>query len=191
MALRFGVGALILAPTILRRGARLPATAWWEGLLFCLLWGLPFVLLVAVGLQLMSAAEASSIAPAAMPVFAGIMGWVVLGERQGKARWLGYGAIVVGLISLVEAGAASDGSPNAIGLLALVGAALLWAIYTIVFRRSGLSPVQAAALTCTWSAILFLPAYVLLGLGRRSSTPLRRRAADTPGRSRRARRRTH
>jgi drug/metabolite transporter (DMT)-like permease len=166
MALRFGVGALILAPTILRRGARLPATAWWEGLLFCLLWGLPFVLLVAVGLQLMSAAEAASIAPAAMPVFAGIMGWAVLGERQGKARWLGYGAIVVGLISLVEAGAASDGAPNAIGLLALVGAALLWAIYTIVFRRSGLSPGQAAALICTWSAILFLPAYVLLGLSR-------------------------
>jgi hypothetical protein len=88
MALRFGVGALMLAPTILRRGARLPATAWWEGLLFCLLWGLPFVLLVAVGLQRTSAAEAASIAPAAMPVFAGIMGWVVLGERQEKARWL-------------------------------------------------------------------------------------------------------
>jgi drug/metabolite transporter (DMT)-like permease len=93
MALRFGVGATILAPTILRRGARLPATAWWEGLLFCLLWWLPFVLLVAVGLQLMSAAEASSIAPAAMPVFAGIMGWVVLGERQGKARWLEHASL--------------------------------------------------------------------------------------------------
>jgi len=35
---------------------------------------LPFVLLVAVDLQLTSAAEAASIAPAAMPVFAGIMG---------------------------------------------------------------------------------------------------------------------
>jgi drug/metabolite transporter (DMT)-like permease len=84
MALRFGIGALIFAPTILRRGARLPATAWWEGLLFCLLWGLAFVLLMAVGLQLTSAAEAASIAPAAMPVFAGIMGWDVLGELQGK-----------------------------------------------------------------------------------------------------------
>jgi drug/metabolite transporter (DMT)-like permease len=166
MALRFGAGALVLVPTILRRGSRLPATAWWEGLLFCLLWGLPFVLLVAFGLRLTSAAEAASVAPAAMPVFAGIIGWVVLGERQGKARWLGYGAIVLGLICLVGAGAASDGAPNAIGLVALVGAALLWAIYTIVFRRSGLSPVQAAALICTWSAILFLPAYVLLGLSR-------------------------
>ena len=73
IALRFGGGALVLAPTILRRGARLPAAAWWEGLLFCLLWGLPFVPLVALSLRLTSAAEAACIAPAAMPVFAGIM----------------------------------------------------------------------------------------------------------------------
>jgi drug/metabolite transporter (DMT)-like permease len=34
------------------------------------------------------------------------------------------------------------------------------------FRRSGLSAMQAAALVCTWSAVLFLPVYVLLGLSR-------------------------
>src|SRR5580698_5838987 len=71
MALRFGVGALVLAPIILRPGARLAAAAWREGLLLCLLWGVPFVLLVALGLRLTSAAQAASIAPAAMPVFAG------------------------------------------------------------------------------------------------------------------------
>jgi hypothetical protein len=41
MALRFGVGALLLAPTILRPGVRLPAVAWRKGLLLCLLWGAP------------------------------------------------------------------------------------------------------------------------------------------------------
>jgi drug/metabolite transporter (DMT)-like permease len=166
LALRFGVGTLVLAPTILRRGSRLPAATWREGLLFCLLWGLPFVLLVALGPRLTSAAEAAAIAPAAMPVFAGILCWVFLRERQGKARWAGYNVIVLGLVCLVEMGAPTGGPPNAFGLAALVGAALLWAIYTIVFRRSGLSAVQAAALICTWSAILFLPAYAVLGLSR-------------------------
>ena len=33
MSLRFRVGALVFAPTILRPGARLPAAAWREGLL--------------------------------------------------------------------------------------------------------------------------------------------------------------
>ena len=79
---------------------------------------------------------------------------------------MGYGAIVLGLICLVGVGAASEGAPNPLGLVVLVGAALLWATYTIVFRRSCLSPVQAAALIFTWSATLFLPAYVLLGLSR-------------------------
>ena len=166
MALRFGGGALVFAPIILRRGARLPAAAWREGLLLCFLWGLPFVLLVALGLRLTSAAQAASIAPAAMPVFAGIVGRIALGERQGSARWLGYGAIVLGLICLIGAGAVSNGDPNPLGLAALLGAALLWAVYTIVFRRSGLSAMQAAALICTWSAILFLPIYLFFGLSR-------------------------
>src|SRR5271170_5438405 len=131
MALRFGGGAPVFAPMILRRGARLPAAAWREGLLFCFLWGLPFVLLVALGLRLTSAAQAASIAPAAMPIFAGTVGWIALGERQGRACWFGYGAIVLGLICLVGGGAARHGLPNLFGLAALLGAALLWAIYTI------------------------------------------------------------
>lgn len=109
-ALRFGGGALVFAPMILRRGVRLPAAAWREGLLFCCLWGLPFVLPVALVLRLTSAAQAASIAPAAMPVFAGIVGRIALGERQGSARWLGYGATILGLICLVGGGAARHGS---------------------------------------------------------------------------------
>lgn len=166
MALRFGVGALVLAPTILRPGARLPAAAWREGLILCMLWGAPFVLLVALGLRLTSAAQAASIAPAAMPVFAGLVGGIFLGERQGTARWLGYGAIALGLICLIGAGTSSGEGLNLLGLAALLGAALLWAIYTIVFRSSGLSAMQAAALICTWSAILFLPVYAVFGLSR-------------------------
>jgi hypothetical protein len=74
MALRFGVGALLLAPTILRPGACLSAAVWRKGPLLCLLWGAPFVLVVAIGLRLTSAAQAASVAPAAMPVFAEIVG---------------------------------------------------------------------------------------------------------------------
>ncbi len=165
-ALRFGIGAMLLAPVVLRRGARLPPLAWGEGLVFCMLWGVPFVLLVALGLQLTSAAEAATIAPTLMPVFAGVLAWAVLRERQGRVRWLGYGAIVFGLMALVAAGAAAHGAPNPAGIGALAAAAAMWAVYTLLFRRSGLSPIQAAALICVWSAVLFLPVYLFLGLSR-------------------------
>lgn len=165
-ALRFGVGAVLLAPIVLRRGARLPPGAWLKGLVFALLWGLPFVLLVALGLQLTSAAEAASIAPTLMPVFAGVLAAAFMGVAQGRARWLGYGTIVLGLAGLVAADAAMRGVPNLAGMGALAAAAAMWAVYTLLFRRSGLTPMQSAALICIWSAALFLPAYFLLGLGR-------------------------
>jgi drug/metabolite transporter (DMT)-like permease len=165
-ALRFGIGAILLAPAVLRRGQRLPLAAWLEGLLFMLLWGMPFVLLVALGLRLTTAAQAASIAPALMPVFAGLFAWAFFREKQVRARWIGYGAIVAGLVGLVVAGAAVHGAPSPAGLAALVLAAAMWATYTLLYRRSGLTPIQSAALICIWSAVLFLPAYLFLHLSR-------------------------
>jgi drug/metabolite transporter (DMT)-like permease len=50
----------------------------------------------------------------------------------------------------------------------LTAAAAMWATYALLFRRSGLMPIQAAALICVWSAALFLPACLFLGLSRLS-----------------------
>jgi hypothetical protein len=40
-ALRFGIGAILLAPAVLCRRQSLSLAAWRKGLLFSLLWGLP------------------------------------------------------------------------------------------------------------------------------------------------------
>ncbi|WP_241974580.1 DMT family transporter [Paraburkholderia sp. BL17N1] len=165
-ALRFGIGAVLLAPAIVRRGSRLSAAAWGEGLLFAVLWGVPFVLVVALGLKLTSAAQAASVAPTLMPVFAGVFAWGFLREPQGRLRWFGYGVIATGLGCLVRAGAAVHGAPDALGIVALVVAAAMWAIYTLLFRRSRLTPIQSAALICVWSTALYLPAYTFFGLSR-------------------------
>ncbi len=165
-ALRFGIGAVILFPVLLRGKRRLSAREWREGLLYACLWGLPFVLAVALGLQLTSAGRAAAIAPTLMPVFAGVFAWIFLKEKQGRARWCGYLAIVIGLLCMVAGGASVHGSMNPIGLTALMTAAAMWAVYTLLFRRSALTPVQAAALICFWSAVLFLPVYILGGLSR-------------------------
>lgn len=167
-ALRFGIGAILLAPAVVRRSSRLPVAAWGEGLIFAVLWGVPFVSLVALGLKLTSAAQAASVAPTLMPVFAGVLAWGFLRERQGRLRWLGYAAIVTGLVCLVAASSAVHGAPNPLGIVALAAAAAMWAIYTLLFRRSGLTPIQSAALICLWSAALFLPVYLFLGLSRLS-----------------------
>lgn len=132
----------------------------------CVPLGTAFVLLVALGLQLTSAAQAATVVPTLMPVFAGALAWIFLKERQGWPRCLGYAAIIVGLASMIASHADAIGGVNKVGIAALVLAAAMWAVYTLLFRRSTLTPVQSAALICMWSTLLFLPVYILCGLSR-------------------------
>ena len=165
-ALRFGIGTVLLAPVLIRRRTTLSRAAWGEGATFAMLWGAPFVLLVALGLSLTSAAQAASIAPTLMPLFAGIFAWIFLGERQGRQRWAGYLGIFAGLSLLILSGAAAHGAPDLAGLCALAAASAMWAVYTLLFRNSELTPIESAALICFWSAVLFLPVYLFFGLSR-------------------------
>jgi drug/metabolite transporter (DMT)-like permease len=171
LALRFGGGALLMLPVLFKGSPRLPRRAWGEGLLFALFWGAPFVLLVALGLQLTSAALASSITPALMPIFSGLIGFLVWGEPPARSRLLGYVAIVGGLTALIAGDAPNHGAPSLGGVVALILAAGMWATYTLRFRRSGLTPLQAAALVSFWSAVFYLPLYLVLGLSRLGDAP--------------------
>ena len=165
-ALRFGIGAVLLSPTLLRRATRPSAAGWRQGLLFSVLWGAPFVILVAIGLRLTSAAQAASITPTLTPVFAGLLGWLFLRQRPAGGRLIGYAAIAAGLTALVAAGAVAHGAPTPLGILALMLASAMWSVYTLLFGRSGMTPIQSAALICFWSAAIFIPIYLALGLSR-------------------------
>jgi drug/metabolite transporter (DMT)-like permease len=166
MALRFGIGALLLLPFLLGTRNALPAKAWLQGVLFAVLWGAPFVFLVGLGLQMTSAAAASAISPALMPVFAGLIGWPLFGERPGRSRLLGYLVIVLGLMAFVAGNAQVHGWPSPAGIGLLIGAAFTWGIYSLLFRRSGLTSLQASALICLWSAVFYVPIYLGLGWSR-------------------------
>ncbi len=179
MALRFGGGALLLLPALLLPGRRLPAKAWAEGLLLAALWGAPFVYLVALGLQLTSVAHVSSTTPPLMPVFAGLIGWWLLREKPGLSKLAGYGAIILGIVTLHVSLGQAHGWPGPEGVLVLVVGSLLWAIYTLRFRNSGLSAIQAAALICFWSALLFLPIYLLSGRSQLATVPAGELALQT------------
>jgi drug/metabolite transporter (DMT)-like permease len=164
IALRFGEGAVLLTPTLLFGGSRLPLRAWLHGIPLAILWGGPFIFFVGTGLQLTSATLASAIAPALMPVFVGLIGWLIFGEMPRGWQISGYVLIAAGLVVLILGHASSKDRSGLIGSLALVVAAAMWAAYTLRLRGSGLSPLQAAALICFWSAISYVPIYVASGL---------------------------
>ena len=166
-ALRLGVGALVLLPVFLRSARDLPRAAWREGIVLSACWGAPFVLLLSLGIQLSSAAHAAALTPSMMPVFAGVIGWAVLRDRPGRLRWIGFAIISTGVLAL-SATLRTPGRPLDawIGNASLLAAAGLWAVYTLRVRRAGLTPLQAAALVCSYSSAVYLPIYALSGLSR-------------------------
>lgn len=171
-ALRLGVGALVLLPAFLRSAPSIPRAAWREGVVLSACWGAPFVLLLSWGIQLSSAAHAASITPTTMPVFAGVIGWAVLRDRPGVPRWIGFAIISAGVIALSATLRTPERPLDAwIGTAALLGAAGLWAVYTLRVRRTGLTPLQAAALVCLYSSAAYLPIYALSGVSRLGRAP--------------------
>ena len=172
IALRFGEGAVLLTPALLVGPLRLRLQVWSHGIVLALLWGAPFILLVGIGLQATSATLSSSVTPALMPVFAGLVAWTFLGERPRGRQLCGFTLIAAGLLALVCAYIQAEGRIDVGGAVALVMAAVMWALYTVELRRTGLTSLQAAALICFWSAISYLPLYVGFGLSNltRAST---------------------
>jgi drug/metabolite transporter (DMT)-like permease len=164
IALRFGEGAVLLTPALLVGPSRLQLQAWSQGIALAVLWGAPFILLVGIGLQATSATLTSTVTPALMPVFAGFIAWTLLGERPHRHQLYGFALIFVGLLALVYGYIRAEGWPDIGGAAALVMAAAMWALYTMRLRRTGLTSLQAAGLIFFWSAILYLPLYLGIGL---------------------------
>lgn len=153
--LRFAVPALVFAPVWWRIGL------WPRSLPFPSTFGLmgsgaPFFVIVAFAMRHASAAEIGPLLPGAMPLLVALLSWLLFRERLVLPRILGVGLVAVGIATI----AGNDVAPGIAGLGAhglLLCGATLWAIYTIAYKRSGLSSLEATALVSIWSAIVLAP----------------------------------
>jgi drug/metabolite transporter (DMT)-like permease len=152
--LRFAVPALVFAPVWWRLGLK-PKSLSWPMMAALMGFGAPFFLVAGSAMQFAPAPDVAPLLSGAMPV---IVALVALrhGERFAFARKLGLGLIVLGVVALVGCSAVAGGGAWRGHLLLLVGAAM-WAVYTLAFKRSALSAIEAAALVALWSTVMLLP----------------------------------
>ncbi len=161
--LRYGVPATMLAPLcwrigLLPRGVPLSSVA----MMFC--WGAPFVLFVTAGMDRASIAHTAALVPCTMPVLAAAGAWLLHGERIAPERRAGIALIAVAaalVLALVLSGRGGETDLPSLGFLLLASAG--WAAYTVAYRRSGLSAVQAAAVVFAWSTLLLVPVILATG----------------------------
>lgn len=161
VAIRFATAAAILLPFALRHGLVARSVGWSGTLVMASGSGLIYVLMGSAGLLFAPAAHAGPLIPGTMPLFAAILSVLILNEVIDRSRRIGLALIPIGAVAILTGSFRAFDTGEWRGDLLFLCAAFLWASYTVTLRRARLGPFHAAAIVAVWSAIAFLPVYIL------------------------------
>lgn len=160
--IRYGVPMLVLAPVCWRTGLLPKGVPLRLIIVMVAGAGALFFQLTAFALHSTSAAAGGILLGGSMPLATALIGVVLFGERPDRMRIVGLVAIVAGLAILLGKALLSGGMTPA-GFLMLPLGGLLWAGYTHAYRRSGLTPLQGAAVITGWSTVIHLVLAAIFG----------------------------
>jgi drug/metabolite transporter (DMT)-like permease len=146
---RYGIPALVLAPVVWRHGLEAGAMGWTGTALMAFGAGLPFLVLIGIGMAWSPAANAGAMLSGTMPMFAAILSGLVLGERFTAMRVLDFALILAGVGVLGLFSVLGGTHQQWQGYLVLMAAAFIWAVYTVTMKRAGVSALHATAIVST------------------------------------------
>ena len=159
-ALRFATAFVVLMPIQLwRRELKflLDKRILW----LALLGGIGYSCAVYSGFSYAPAAHAAIWLNGFLPLATAISAWIVLKEPFGKNTWISLFFMAAGLGGMMAVMQYEGQFYLSIGDAFFVLGAALWGIYTVFLKRWMLPPWQAMAGVAIWTAIVYLPVYVL------------------------------
>jgi len=112
-----------------------------------------------------SVAHTSALVPCTMPVIAALAARFFYGERIAPERRAGIALIGVAALCVLVSIFTGEGETDLATVVLLLLASAGWAAYSVAYRRSGLTAMQAAAVVFAWSTLLLLPVAVVGGTG--------------------------
>lgn len=158
--LRIAIGAFVLVTALPLRGGsirRLPRSWASRPMLVTSLAAATYQVCFFAGVNLAGVALGTLVAVGSGPVFAGLVGWMVLGQRPARG-WLVATAISVAGLALLSAPDVVAGNP--LGLLLAMGAGLCIAGYNVAARVQldrGASSLEVTAGSFALGGLLLLP----------------------------------
>jgi drug/metabolite transporter (DMT)-like permease len=154
--LRMITPTILLAPAIWRAG--IFARGRIVPLIFCIFGaGTPFMLLTATGMKYASSADFAALVPGTMPLFVALISVLFFKERIGWQRAVGFAFCATGVLAIAGRSLLTADANTSFGHLLLLWAALNYAGYTLGFRKSGLTPIEATGVVAFWSLLMILP----------------------------------
>lgn len=163
--LRLAPAALVLAPWMLRLGVLPRGLTPWRAVVLIACSGVGFPAIIMIGLTYAPASDAGPLAPGTLPFWTALAAWALMGEVPGPRRRLGLVLILAGaaMVSLWQI--AAENHPGAWrGHLLFLSAGMAWGLYTVVFRQSGLTPLQGLCIGIFWSIVVIGPVLLWIGL---------------------------
>lgn len=165
---RFAVPAVALAPFWWKFGLLPKGVGFVPLALMVAGSGALYFVLIALGIAHASAAEGAVLLGGTTPLVAALLTAIVERERFGAGRLVGFALVVAAMAAI---GGPAIASGEGLGRFLIVVGGVLWAGYTLAFRRSGLPPLAAAGIIATWSTLLFVPFAVFSDPGVLLSSP--------------------
>lgn len=159
MALRVGIGGLVMAPLLWRDG--FGGLNLLQGLALSVLAGLGFAGFAFTAFSLAPAAHAAALMTGTLPFQTSVLAVLFLGERFGRIKLVGLGLILVGVFLIALQSVASGGPDHWRGDVLFFLAATSWAIYSILAQRWRVRPLQSARIVFPLAMAIYLPVYLL------------------------------
>jgi len=171
---RYVVGALIMAPLLIRFGVRdLAGIGWRRALVLTFLGGAPFAFLQTGGYGLAPLAHGAVIAPSTVTIVSTIGAALFLRERLGRNHLLGAAVVLVGIVLIGWDGLSQSGGEKTwLGDLMFFASSVLWAGFTLLLRFWRVPALNATAAVTVLSFAVTTPVYlVLMGIDHLAALP--------------------
>jgi len=164
LILRLAPGAFVMAPVMWRLGVMPHGQSWPRAAILMVGASAVFPFVVSKGLAYAPASDGGVLAPGMLPFWTALAAYALAGEIPGPRRRLGLamiltGAIIVGLWQILSG---ADEHAWKGHLMFLTGSGL-WAIYSVIFRQSRLSPLHGLVIGLFWGTLLATPLLLATG----------------------------
>ena len=162
--LRLVPSTLIMAPFMIKYDLIPRGLSWLEAGMLMIGASAIFPYIVSSGLSFAPASDGGVLAPGMLPFWTALAAFLILGEKLDRVRRTGLfiilvGALMVGLWQIIFN---SDEGVWRGHLLFLIGSGL-FAIYSVIFRQSGLTPLHGLLIGLFWGTLFITPILLLTG----------------------------
>ena len=162
--LRLVPSTLIMAPFMIKYDLIPRGLSWLKAGMLMIGASAIFPYIVSSGLSFAPASDGGVLAPGMLPFWTALAAFFILGEKLDQVRRTGLliiliGALMVGLWQIIFN---SDEGVWRGHILFLIGSGL-FAIYSVIFRQSGLTPLHGLLIGLFWGTLFITPILLLTG----------------------------